>query len=191
MRKCQETSKLFDELLAGATMAQNRCKTEHVATFFGDGREAQTRDCVKRVQEAGLGKVLSKARYLGSWSAFDGCPNKSVDVRIDKAKETFYALKGFWRSGAPLRDIRDVYKGEVWNTLLSGMEVEPMRKCDYERMEVCLCLLIRKALGKLPWMKMDKGGTHAKRRSNVEIRHMIRVSSVYLELRIRRLNQVT
>ena len=53
------------------------------------------------------------------------------------------------KTNIPVKIKARVFKGLVTNTMISGLEGEVLRTCDYERMESCVMGLARRILGKL------------------------------------------
>ena len=80
------------------------------------------------------------------------------------------------------------FKNLVVNTLLSGLEAETLRTCDYEKLEKCLIGLGRKVVGREGiYIQADTRRQH----SSSKIRELLSISSCFIELRIRRLQWIT
>lgn len=79
---------------------------------------------------------------------------------------------------------RAMFKHLVVNTLLSGLECETLRKCDYDKLETCQTMLAGKALG-------NKGAIEKKdkmhQKDNNTVRELMHIGTIYSELRIRRI----
>ena len=84
----------------------------------------------------------------------------------------------------PMRIKCTTYKGLVQNTLLSGLEAETLRECDYKRLETVDLTLARKAIGNLGVYTHDD---HKRQHSNQHVRRTLGISTVHSELRVRRL----
>ena len=62
-----------------------------------------------------------------------------------------------------------IFKGQVLNTLMSGLEAEVLRVCDYEKLEKCMMKLARKLCG------LKGTYAHGEQRrmiTNVEVRQL-------------------
>ena len=111
-----------------------------------------------------------------------------IETRIRAAKEAFYGMGKAWRSSVRMKTKMMVFKGQVIAALLSGLESETLRECDYNKLETCLTGLLRRAIGKAGIH--DKDGER-RQRSNTWMRNYAKVTCIFMELRIRRLNWLT
>ena len=111
-----------------------------------------------------------------------------VDKRCHAAKEAFYGMGKAWKTSVTLRTKANVFKGQVVNTLLSGLEAETLRTCDFEKLEKCQMQLARKVFGNRGIHQSKDGGKW--QHSNAKIRDILRLTNVHDELRIRRLRWI-
>ena len=93
---------LMDQIIGPIGLAQNKGKTEHVATFLGTRQDPNTKALKATLTEAGLGDLKQGARYLGAWPQYNGTTQVTVDKRCRAAKEAYYSLGGSWRKPIPL-----------------------------------------------------------------------------------------
>ena len=140
---CRSTV-LLDEDSSAASMGQNAGKAEHVATFLGPGQDSFTRKFKEEVDRYEVGALRKEARYLGAWPTFNGSPAEVVDKRCKAAKEAYYSMGKAWRRGVSLKLKSQVFKGLVVSTLLSGLEAEALRGCDYEKLDKVMMRLARR-----------------------------------------------
>ena len=178
------SSALLDRELGAAKMKQNVCKAEHVPLFIGPGQDAHTKAFVAAIRANGMGEVRRQARYLGAQVTYNGAVTATVRARIMAAKEAFYGMGRMWRRMQDGVTKRLVFKGLVLGTLLSGLEAEVLRECDYKQMDECIMGLARKTLGS--WGKVRRGGQVAKR-TNEEVRVYMGVACIRVEMARRRL----
>ena len=126
---------LVDEQMAPMGLRQNKGKAEHVATFLGPGQTKETHGLREALGEAEMGDLRKAARYLGTMLTYDGSPSVNVKRRCRAAQEAYYSMGTLWRCGIQLKTRRMIFKGMVLNALLSGMEAEALRGCDYDEMD--------------------------------------------------------
>ena len=76
------------------------------------------------------------------------------------------------------------FKNLVVNTMLSGMEAEVLRECDYEKMEKVVMNLARKVVGQRGVYPHEDG---KRQHTNQYVRSLLRITNLKDLLRIRRL----
>ena len=107
-----------------------------------------------------------------------------VEKRCKAAKEAYYGMNKAWTSSVSLRTKANVYKGLVVNTLMSGLEAETLRACDFDKLEKCMMGLARRLVGS---RGVYKHGDTKRQVTNEQVRRLLRLTNVHDELRIRRL----
>ena len=136
------------------------------------------------LEDNALGKLKHATRYLGAWPKYNGSTDLVVTKRCKAAQEAYYAFGEAWRTSVPMREKAMIFKGQVINTLLSGLEAEVLRVCDYEKLEKCMLGLARELCGlRGTYSQRD----HRRIKTNVDIRTMVGITAVHNELRVRRL----
>ena len=176
---------LLDQAIAHSTLGQNTSKAEHIASFMGNRQNANTKEVTQLFEEHGLGTVLSSARYLGAWPTFNGSTKIVIEKRVRSAKESYYGMgTRAWRGHISLKTRKLAFKNLVLNTLLSGLEAEVLRKCDYETLEKTLMALARRAIGRAGTYEHASGN---RQRPSQWVRKYLAVSSCLVTLRTRRL----
>ena len=96
-----------------------------------------------------LGSLKKAARYLGAFATHNLSTQTVVDKRCHAAKEAFYGMGRAWKTSISLKTKAGVFKGQVVNTLLSGLEAETLRTCDFDKLEKCQMQLARTLVGSL------------------------------------------
>ena len=94
----------------------------------------------------------------------------------------FYGQRHMWKRIARTSTKRGMFLNLVVNTLLSGLEAETLRQCDYETLEKCTMGLARKAVSSksIYWLNGKK-----QQHSHARVRSILRLTNVFITLRIR------
>ena len=147
LRSIARSTVLLDQGINPCGLAHNLLKAEHVATFLGPGQDTYTKTLQQALKTNNMGKVKQAARYLGAWPHFCGHLQTVVNKRCAAAKEAYYGLGKAWRTCRAKRTMQGVFNNMVVNALLSGLEAETLRECDYSKLEKCMIFLARTAVG--------------------------------------------
>ena len=126
---------LLDSNIRQATLVQNTGKAEHVASLCGLGQDSNTKKLSRYLEGNILDRVRPTARYLGAWPQHNCSTLEVIGRRCKAAKESFYGMGKAWPCSIPGRIKKVAFKNLAINTLLSGLEAEALRECDYGKLE--------------------------------------------------------
>ena len=183
-RTVQDSGDVFDEILARDGMARNKDKDEHLTCMMGRGSVKRMRE----VRTPGLvdGRVVEKAKYLGTIATMEGRTSCNVDKRIQAAREGYFCMYGVWgRRGVRKKVVRMIFLANVRGAMLSGMEAEVPTQGELDKMESAICAFARKAMGSEGSYVAQDGVR--RQHSNTHVRKWMGMPTVESELRARRL----
>ena len=182
-----QSMNLLNEGILPLGLKQNDHKAEHVPSFLGMGHEKHSKDFATLLSEKGMDESKSVARYLGNYYAYNQSTKVTIQTRIYKAKEAYYALGRIWKTQIDLPIRRMLFKGYVISALLSGLECEALRHCDLKKIEVAHNGLPRRAMNGI-FDTLVEGTMH--QCSNEDLRKHMKVFTVHSTLRSRRLKWI-
>ena len=182
----RHSNTVLDMVLAGAGMAQNTDKQEHVVVFKG----SSSRKFTKQVLQGCMldGKARPSAKYLGGIQRHDGTRGPEIDKRANAAYVSWATFRGLWHQRRlPWRGLRAVFLGMVYEVLFSGLEALVLGKMQYSRLDRIVATYGRKLLRGDACRKsvQEDGQTVYHSLSNADVFRRLGVPCAHTELRIR------
>ena len=92
--------------------------------------------------------ISVQAKYLGALRTIEGTAKAECRARCQAAEASFALYASFLRSQAPQRFKALVFTAAIVGTLLAALETAPLDAQDFHNLEVKLCSLARRFLGR-------------------------------------------
>ena len=179
----------LDAALRTNDIVQNADKAETVVSWCGTGAQAQLRS-LYRGQHTLPGRVVPSARYLGGRLHYQGSNVPERHKRLSAARAAFYLHHGLWGANVPLRSSRLLFKGQVVETVWSGLDAYVLTAADCRALDGLVLHLARKLLRGRGCLKVEgpDGSLVYKGLPNKRIWQLLGCADTAAEMRVRRLN---
>ena len=112
--------------------------------------------------------ISLQAKYLGALRTIEGTAKAECRARCLAAEASFALYAPFFRSQAPQRFKVLVFKAAIVGTLLAALETAPLDAHDFHHLEVKLCSLARRFLGRNAYV--FEGGRIVKKPVVIQLR---------------------
>eukprot|EP00959_Pyramimonas_sp_CCMP1952_P468909 9494029-Pyramimonas_sp.AAC.1 len=183
-------NRVFDQALEEVGGKQNIDKQQNLVQGAGKQAVKFNRDFHKG--SLGLeGKTVSAAKYLGGLQHFNNGFSAEKNIRLQATRTAWHKMGNFWTTArVSLRFKSIVFVGVVVNAALSGLEayVSSMTKPITRRsLEPLQQLVFKFARVVLQGRHTIRRGQMVRAPSNLEVMRHMRLGSLFVELRIRRL----
>ena len=126
-----------------------------------------------------------QAKYLGALRTIEDTAKAECRARCQTAQASFALYAPFFRSQAPQRFKVLVFKAAIVGTVLAALETAPLDAYDFHHLEVKLCSLARRFLGRKAYV--FEGGRIVKKLGAAVTRRLALCPPVVIQLRQRRL----
>ncbi|CAK0900714.1 unnamed protein product, partial [Prorocentrum cordatum] len=179
-------NKMIDAGLNNIGTHQNISKQVNI--YYGVGKGSYS-DAIQINNGCILqGKTTTVARYLGPRLTNTFTMTAEIEQRIIAVERGWSQLRKFWTSDTPFRLRLNIFKCQVLNSALSGLEVwarkyTPLRKSDLADIESRVVKYGRVLLNGTASYDDD----HVRQIPSVYVLHKLQVAPLFVELRIRRI----
>ena len=129
--------------------------------------------------------ISVQAKYLGALRTIEGTAKAECRARCQAAEASVALHAPFFRSQAPQRFKVLVFKAAIVGTLLAALETAPLDAYDFHHLEVKLCSLARRFLGRKAYV--FEGSRIVKKLGAAVTRRLALCPPVVIQLRQRRL----
>jgi hypothetical protein len=166
----------LQKVLAPCQIAQNINKQQLLIEWGGKGSRRAAWTTRNLLQQQNF-EWRGKAIHLGLWHELGMRTEAEITFRLSSAQKAWASYRRFWNvQSISVKLRRQVYIAAVLASLLAGLEVAALNKCQQKRIEVFHCKRMRVILH-----------GEARNHSNQWVRQRLDIASTDSLLRVRRL----